>query len=295
MPAPTPRTISEFCCLAQSWAENYYRCEGTPTGEAQNIKDALKPLAELAGYESPDSITADLLYDCRQVMLDSGLSRTTINSRLKRIKRVMRWAAQPPRRWITAAQVADIDLTDSLKRWRTDAPESPGVAAVEWAQVEATINQAEPWLVVALHLHWWTGMRPAEVVNMRRSELAERDDCMVYSPRLHKTAYMGKTRNVVIGPRGCEILRAWLLVSRGDRLFPVHSEQGYYQAIRRAAAKAGVPHWSPNQVRHSYLTRVGNIDLDGARAQAGHTTTRTTEVYVHRDLSQAIEVQRIHG
>jgi integrase len=290
-----PSTIEELCERAQTWANDYYRKNGEPTGESNNIRDALKPLRELAAYDPPDTIRAELLLDARQYMLDHGLKRTTVNARLKRLKTIMRWAAKPPRRWITTEQLNDLQLADALKKGRSDAEEPAPVGAVPWELVERTIAVAPPWLGTAIRLQWWTGMRPGEVVAMRRSEITERDGIMIYTPRAHKTEHLNQSRHIVFGPRGMEILRAWMIVVVTDDLFHIRTENGYGQAIRKLNQKHGIPHWFPLQIRHSYATRVGLADLDGARAALGHQSCNMTLVYAEKDLQHAMQIQREHG
>ena len=70
-----------------------------------------------------------------------------------------------------------------------------------------------------IELQRLTGMRPGEVVLMRTSDLDMGRDVWVYSPGRHKTEHHGKTREVFIGPRGQEVLRAWLRAEREAYLF----------------------------------------------------------------------------
>lgn len=290
-----PRTIEELCDRAEAWADSYYQQKGRPTGEASNIKYAIEPLVELAPYESLDAICYELVSDCVEHMVNRGLSRRSINDRLRRIKTVLRWAAKPPRRWISAETLVDVSLVEPLKRWRTKAPESDGVKPVSWELVQATIRLSPPWLAVMIWVHWWCGCRPSEVVSMRKSEIVERDGVLIYSPSLHKTAHHGNQRHIIIGPRGQELLRPWMTVVQSDDLFHIRSKTGYRQAVQRVCDSANIERWVPAQIRHSYMTRVGNDDLDGARAVAGHSNADTTLIYVEKDIKKAIDVQLDHG
>ena len=61
-----------------------------------------------------------------------------------------------------------------------------------------------------------------------------------------------------------------------------YSTNSYAQAIRRACRLGGLPHWSPNQLRHTGLTtaaqRTGGIEV--SQQLAGHADARTTARYV---------------
>lgn len=54
--------------------------------------------------------------------------------------------------------------------------------------------------------------------------------------------------------------------------------------------------WSPNQLRHTALTRIERrFGCDRARAVGGHTKVETTQIYVERDMRLAIEVAQEAG
>jgi integrase len=62
----------------------------------------------------------------------------------------------------------------------------------------------------------------------------------------------------------------------------------YGYAIRNACEKAGVPSWSPNQLRHSAATAIRReADIETARTVLGHSSVAVTEVYAERDFETA--------
>lgn len=62
----------------------------------------------------------------------------------------------------------------------------------------------------------------------------------------------------------------------------------YALAVRRAAAEAGVPHWSPNQLRHSAATRLRkSAGLEVAQVVLGHKHAAVTEIYAEADTKLA--------
>ena len=78
----------------------------------------------------------------------------------------------------------------------------------------------------------------------------------------------------------------------GDR----YSVDSYRRAIDAACEKAGVPHWHPNQLRHTKATEIRREKgLDQARAVLGHGSAQVTEVYAEVDLSKAAEVMAEMG
>ncbi|MCC6682163.1 MAG: site-specific integrase [Phycisphaeraceae bacterium] len=291
-----PTTINELCDRMQKWANEYYTYDGVGTGEARNIRAAIVPLRELAGGQPVDDITAELVYDVQQHLLDRGLARNTINGHMRRLMRVIRWAAQPPRRWVGSLVLADIALLDSIKRGRTKARETEGVKPVAWELVEATAKAGPVWLSVALRVHWYTGARPAEIVRMRRSEITERDGMMIYEPKLHKNAYRGDKRLIVIGPQGQAVLRPWLAVCMKDRLFDCTSEQDYRRYVTRVCDANKIPRWRVGQIRHSMATRVrAEAGIEMAALVLGHKDPQTTLIYAEADLGKAADVLRRIG
>jgi integrase len=78
----------------------------------------------------------------------------------------------------------------------------------------------------------------------------------------------------------------------GDR----YSTSAYACAIAKACIKAGVPHWHPNQLRHTKGTEIRKVaGLDAARAILGHRSPAVTEIYAELDQEKANEVMAEMG
>jgi integrase len=57
----------------------------------------------------------------------------------------------------------------------------------------------------------------------------------------------------------------------------------------RACRKAGIPHWHPNQLRHTAATKIRQrYGLEAARQILGHRSTATTEIYAEADLGRVV-------
>lgn len=75
-----------------------------------------------------------------------------------------------------------------------------------------------------------------------------------------------------------------------------YTKDTYAQAVARACEKAGVPVWTPNQLRHSMGTKVrSEYSLDAAQAYLGHSSAKTTEIYAELDFEKAAKVAREIG
>jgi integrase len=69
------------------------------------------------------------------------------------------------------------------------------------------------------------------------------------------------------------------------------SDTGYAHAVGKAAKKAGVPHWHPNQLRHLFATEVRKEHgLEAAQVLLGHSRADVTQLYAERDLALAAAV-----
>ncbi len=69
------------------------------------------------------------------------------------------------------------------------------------------------------------------------------------------------------------------------------SPTGYAHAVAKAALRAGVPHWHPNQLRHLFATEVRKeFGLEAAQVSLGHSSANVTQVYAVRDEALATRV-----
>jgi integrase len=73
----------------------------------------------------------------------------------------------------------------------------------------------------------------------------------------------------------------------GDR----YTNHSYAHAIQRACERAGVPVWSPNQLRHNAATRIrAAYGIEAARIILGHSSAVTSEIYAEIDREKAKEI-----
>jgi integrase len=78
----------------------------------------------------------------------------------------------------------------------------------------------------------------------------------------------------------------------GDRRVSDHYTTGSYRkAIQDACAKAKVPRWAPNQLRHACATLVRRkFGLEESQAILGHRKIETTQINAQRNLELALKV-----
>jgi integrase len=72
--------------------------------------------------------------------------------------------------------------------------------------------------------------------------------------------------------------------------------QSYRRALQRAAKKAGVERWSPNQLRHTRATEIRkDYGLEAAQIILGHEKADVTQIYAERDKEKGIRIMREIG
>jgi len=212
-------------------------------------------------------------------------------------------------------------------------PEKVSPAADE--HVDAVLPLVSAQVAAIVQLMRLTGCRCDEIVQLRPCDVDRSQEPWIYRPEHHKTEHHGHDRRVLIGPQARAILRPWLLRSEDSRCFsPREAEQARREAlararttplgqgnvpgsnrkrapqrepgemystpsvrraIYRACEAAGVPRWSPHQLRHGAGTRFEReAGWDKARIVLGQQSVDVTAVYVERDMAAAAAlVERI--
>jgi integrase len=225
-------TVAELLLRYWKFAKGYYRKDGKPTGEVDNLKSALRPVRELYGSTPASEFGPLALEAVRKKLVDQQRTRKGVNQAIGRVKRVFRWGVS--KELIPASVAQALSCLDGLKKGRTTAPESPPVAPVASATLEATVAHLPSVVTDMALLQRLTGMRPGEVCIMRPCDIDRSGDVWLYQPESHKTEHHGRDRVVPIGPKGQEILLRYLARDASMYCFrPCDSEEK-----RRAAARA---------------------------------------------------------
>lgn len=75
-----------------------------------------------------------------------------------------------------------------------------------------------------------------------------------------------------------------------------YDDETYCQAVERACKRAGVPKWTPGQLRHNAGTTIRHkYGLEAARLVLGHRSASTTEIYAEKDMAEAIRIVKDLG
>jgi integrase len=255
-PEKPETTVEELVLAYWKHAKTHYRgANGKPTQETENIHDALKPLRRFYGHTLARDFGPLALRALRDAMVRSGrLARTTINSRINRIRRAFKWAASVE--MIPATVHEALRTVEGLQRGRTEAREPDPVEPVALEVVEATLPYLPRPVAAMVRLQLLTGCRAGEVEIMRGCDLTPGELLWEYRPASHKGTWRGKTRVIPLGPRAVEIVREFLRADTSAFLFDPrevanphlvartnkrYHRRSYDQAIARACDRA-FPH-----------------------------------------------------
>lgn len=212
LPTPSPTapacTVAELCLAYLRHASTYYVKNGKPTGEIACLRDAIKPLARLYSNTSAAEFGPLALKTVRQAMIDAGLSRGVVNSRVNRVRRVFKWGVE--NQLIPPVILEGLRAVAPLKFGRCEARETEPVKPVAEAVVETTKRAAPPTLAAMIELQQLSGMRPGELVIMRTGDLDMSRAVWTYTPSSHKTEHHGCSRVINLGPRAQTLLRSHL-------------------------------------------------------------------------------------
>ena len=262
-----------------------------------------------------------------------GLNRKYVNDHVRIIKRLFQWAVSEellPLEKGTAICQALAQVEDLHKGRDLRVKESRPVKPAPEKDVEQTLACMSPQVRTMCQLLRLTGMRPDEVTIMRPCDVEQHDGIWLYRPRHHKLTHLNSTRVVPLGPAAQTVLTPWLdrsdtaycfsprevvsatLQQRSNKRSPAkqqrkpnkqrrpprehYDDESLCQAVTRACEKAGVPKWTPGQLRHNAATRIKNeFGREAARQQLGHSSSTTTEIYVEEQLRDAISAMKSIG
>jgi integrase len=216
-----------------------------------------------------------------------SLSRGEVNRRVNLIRRMFRWAICEE--LVPASVLTALETVPGLRAG--EARDNDHRAPADPVAVAATIadlaRKSHHGMAELLALLRWTGCRPDEGCRLTAADVFETPEGPELRIQEHKTRkHTGADRIVPLNARAAGIVRAALERGRSldpsRRLFLSRSRNpltpgGLFQAVRRAAAAAGVPHWTPYQLRH--LSAIEMIEAGATEAEAaaaiGHTPNST--------------------
>lgn len=325
-----PLTVEDLCRQYLDWARTYYVKHGKVTAEPDNIALALRPLRRLYGEAAAGGFGPRALKAVRAAMIEADLCRGEINKRVAKIVRAFKWGVEeelvPPSVHHGLKAVAGLRRGRSPAREsepvkpvpdaHVDAvlPHLPGqlAAMVELQRLTGMrpgeacimrtgdIDRSGPVWVYRPSEHKtehhgkerlvYLGPQAQAVVKVwLRAEPEE----FLFRPwdviaEINAQRRAGRTTPMTPSQRERHG-RRWTLPKKAPGWR--YTKDSYRRAISVACAKAGVPPWHPNQLRHSAATRLRQeFGLEVARIILGHSSAATTLIYAEADHAQALAV-----
>ena len=328
--SPEQRTVSELILAYLNHCQTYYGV-GEKT-ETHRIKVPLKAVRKLYGSTlaidfGPIQFKAvrDFILEGKNHKDGFKPSRTYVNSIMRRIRRMFRWASGegllPPSIQLSLADV------QPLRAGRTTARETDPVRPVSDDLVEATLPHLPPVIADMARLQMVIGCRPGELCAIKPSMVERAESVWEIHLGKHKTAHRGKQRTIYVGPKGQAILNPYLdrdpdmfcfrprdsirrrrtehrktPLNQGNAVGRSNTERktsrtigesyttrSYGHAVMRACKKGGLEHWHPNQIRHSVATKVRKAyGIETASVILGHSEVGVTQIYAESDRARAV-------
>lgn len=129
-PQSNPPTDFLVCHLILDYwghAQQYYVKNDLPTSEQGAIRSALRSLRRAFGRLPAREFTALKLQELREVWIQHGLARTTINQNVSRVRRMFRWGVS--QELVPPSTFESLRSVSGLKKGRTSAREKAPVTA----------------------------------------------------------------------------------------------------------------------------------------------------------------------
>ncbi len=305
-PAPSLNgpTVVEVLAPYLRYAAEYHG----PGSEWKAIKSALKTVRELYGADAVADFGPKKLAACREAFVRMGWSRPYINRQTQKIVRAFKWGV--------AEELAPANVLQALRALaplrlgHCPAPEPVPRLPADPAHVTTTLPFLGSHVRAIVELIRVTGMRPSEVCRMTLGQIDCSHPLWNYCPLRHKGAHRGHVRTVSLGNAAQAIIAAHIdryPVGDAEPLFSPKRQRGGLlskakpqkrkaktprklreeftvnalgRAVGAGCVKAGVPGWTPYQLRHLKGAELrGQFSLEHVRAALGHSHASMTAHY----------------
>ena len=324
-------TAEVFTAFMRHAHEHYRRRDGSATNELSEYRQTIKLARELYGHVPATEFGPLALQAVRNKMIEKDWCRKVINKRVSRLRRVFKWAVGQelvePAVWQGLVCVQGLQKnrtaareTEAVKPVGDDAIAAtlphltPTVRAMVNLQrltgmrpgevrllvpADIVVEAGDAWVYrPAVHKMAHLGRDKAVPIGPKARELLApllanlQPDEHVFSParaRDERYAMRRAKRKTPVQPSQANRKRPAEDLERVPR--DHYEDHIYTAAIMRACKAAGVPHWHPNQIRHTFASEVRRLyGLEAAQVLLGHARADVTQVYAERDWGLAVRV-----
>jgi integrase len=266
-------TINELLVRYLRHCDAYYRrADGTQTGQADQVRYALRPLMDRYGHTVARDFGPLGLKAVRAAMVESGLSRKVINQRIGIVRQFFKWCVAEE--LVPGSVYEALRAVTGLHPGRTTAADHKPVRPADVVRVETTLPFMPPPVAALVRLQLLSGARGGELLGLRATEIDCSGSVWVYRPPQHKNSWRTRQREIFFGPKAQEVLRPWLEWSPDGPLFSPLAAEAQRNALRAEGRRT--PRW-PSHNRHA------------AARQAKRRRRAVGELYTSAAYRQAIE------
>ena len=244
-------TVNEMLVALWGHVEKHYRLpDGSPTGEQDNFRYALRRLRDTYGHTPASQFGPLALKVLRQQFVESGICRREVNRRVQKIRQAFKWAVSEE--LIPPSVIQGLQAVGGLKQGRTPAKDHEPIGPVTDEHVDKVLPFLNSHVRGMVVLQQATGMRPGEVCRFRMRDVDTSGSVWIYSPPQHKTAHTGRRRAIPLGPRAQAALAPFLSEVAPDS--HVFSPRRMWEAKRcrmRAERKSPIRPWQSQRRKAS--------------------------------------------
>lgn len=315
-------TVGDLCTQYRAWivATDRYTKNGNPTPQRHLIERALVQFEEFVGNLRVSQLSEGVIVQWRdRIELNRKLTRGGVNRKVQMLLGALRWGKTrgllPKTVWSDCRDVEPLKKGECGNR-RERLRERRAVTLEEVEKVAAACSCRH--VAAMLRVQALIGCRPGEIAAMRWADIDKTpiviDGVALWTYRVAasatKTAHHGRSITYPISPRAQAILTEFQAVPNALIFSPAQSmaERGrsrktapafgpqwtaraYRNAVVRACELAGVPYFTPHEIRHGAITRAAEAHgVLAAQRLANHSSAATTARYLHTDDDAAYRV-----
>lgn len=266
-PAPPPPKLITIMEVADKYSE--YLVGHLPEGtHRRTVLIWVGRFADFSGGMPAVEFGPLALQQFRTSLCSGTRSRSTVNRMTRAVTAIFTWAASME--LIPSSIPEALKCVKGLRRGHAPGTtEREPVGPVEWETVAATLPHLPRPVRELVLVLWHCGARVGELVSIKSADIDRSGPVWTYAPKDHKTAGLGKTRVVCLGPEAQKVLREAALRHRKGYLFPPSD------AMKERSEKSEF-HRRPNQPPNPKKTdRV--VGEHYSAASIGRAVTRAIE------------------
>jgi integrase len=225
----------------------YLNPNGSQSSTVPRIKWVLGYLSRLFGKTPLADFGPPQLKAIRNVMINEGITRKSINKATVIIRMFFRWCVEE--QLVVPAVLEVLRAVQPLAPGRSGAVEGKPREPADPAAVEQTLPFLPPAVQAVVRLLRLTGARPSEILALRPCDLEMSRDAWAFSLATHKTSWKGRGRVIHFGPVAQSVLLPWL-AGVGTEEFVFSPKRSEELRSRRRSEERKTPRYPSHMLRN---------------------------------------------